>query len=130
MKRNAKSLQQKAKNHTVDPSTSGIFAVTSASSGREYNVRSHADGSFSCTCDYGLIYWRSRRPCSHILAVMDWLAEAGDRRQSYWASREDADRQRKQTERVGPNLWATSRRLKTRESLRVTAATAMDELFD
>ena len=80
MKRNAKSLQQKAKKHTVDASTGGIFVVTSASSGNSYNVRSHLDGSFTCTCDYGLIYWRSRRPCSHILAVRDWLAEAGDRR--------------------------------------------------
>lgn len=130
MKRNAKSLQSKAKKHTVDASTDGIFVVTSATSGIGYNVRSHKDGSFSCTCDFGLIYWRSRRPCSHILTVRDWLAEAGDRRESYWASKEDADRQRKQTERVGPNLWASSRRLQTRRSLRVTAATAMLELFD
>ena len=130
MKRNAKSLQSKAKNHTVDASTGGIFVVTSASSGNEYNVRSHKGGGFTCTCDFGLIYWRSRRPCSHILAVRDWLAEAGDRQQSYWPTQEDADRQRTPIEQVGPKLWATSRRLRTRRSLRVTAATAMAELFD
>ena len=133
MKRNAKALQQKAMSlkDKVTPRNDGTYAVPSGTDPDvTYSVREHANGFWSCTCEWGYYHWRSGRPCSHIEAAQMWLAEAGNRRLSLWASEEDAGRQRKPVERVGPNLWATSRRLATCKSLRVTAATAMANLYD
>lgn len=113
MKRQAKSLQTKAKKNTVQPvndPNGGKFWVTSATSGNRYLVSELANGGFQCTCKWAQYHQTDREPCTHVLAVQEYLEQAGNRALSFWSSPEDAARQHRPTERVGFGLWATSRK--------------------
>lgn len=112
MKRHAKTLQRKAKANQVRPSPDGTFTVTSATSGNEYTVFALANGEYRCTCKWA--EYHPQRPCTHMLAVQEWLAQAGRASLSFWGSEADAERQRRPVERVGPGLLATRRRAYTR----------------
>jgi len=107
--RQAKSLQKKAKMHTVDSLGNGKFEVISASSGETYLVHELANGGFICTCDWGKYHRTDINPCSHVLAVEEWLEKAGNRSLSFWSDKEQASRQHRPTRWVGRGLLATSR---------------------
>jgi len=110
MKRQAKQLQAKAKTHTVKPVTGkGQWVVTSGTSQKEYTVFALEYGGYACTCDWSKYHHLGSRPCSHILAVMDYLESCKGRTLSYWTDDESAERQHRPTERVGLGLWTTSR---------------------
>jgi hypothetical protein len=110
--RNAKALQKKAKKNQVRIGANRAeFIVTSATSGNEYTVKALANGGFACCCDWAKWHDTSARPCSHVLAVIEWLEQAGNRSTSIWATPEDAKRQHRHIERVGLGLWVTSRRM-------------------
>ena len=109
MERHAKKLQQKAKKHTVNGIGNGQFEVTSASSGGTYVVHELANGGFICVCDWGKWHRTDINPCSHVLAVEEYLEQAGGRALAFWASKEEASRQHRPTRWVGRGLLATSR---------------------
>ena len=109
MKRRAKMLQVKAKSHTVDSLGDGKFEVTSASSGEKYLVRELANGGFICVCDWGKFHRTDIQPCSHVLAVEQYLEVAGGRSLSFWADKAEASRQHRPVRWVGRGLLATSR---------------------
>ncbi len=109
MKRQAKQLQDKAKRNEVEPAGSGKFWVTSATSGKRYLVTEQATG-FACTCRWAEYHDTRIDPCTHVLAVEEWLEQAGGRSLSFWADPQAADRQHRPTELVGVGLWATSRK--------------------
>lgn len=111
MNRNAKSLQTKAKKHQVQPAGRGHFYVTSASSGSRYLVTDLADGGLSCTCKWSEYHDTRFNPCSHVLAVEEWLETSGNRSLSFWSSEEEAQRQHRPTRRLGQGVWSTSRKL-------------------
>jgi len=109
MDRQAKTLQNKAKKNKVQPQGKGEFSVTSATSGKTYTVTNLANGGFQCTCKWSQYHRTDLKPCSHCLAVEEWLEQAGNRSLSFWTSEEEAQRQHRPVMRVGQGLWATSR---------------------
>lgn len=109
MKRHAKSLQSKAKKHQVQPGR-GSWLVTSARSGKGYRIWQRRNGGFECSCPWGDYHDTSKDPCSHVLALEEWLEVAGNRNLSFWATEEEAQRQRRPVRLVGNGIWATSRR--------------------
>jgi len=109
MTRQAKSLQKKAKMNEVDPVGNGKFWVTSATSGKRYLVSELANGGFICVCDWGKWHRTDLNPCSHVLAVEEYLEVAGGRSLSFWADREEASRQHRPVRYMGRGLLATSR---------------------
>ena len=110
MNRNAKALQQKAKTHDIRPvSGKGQWVVTSGTSNEEYTVFALEYGGYACTCDWSKYHRLGSRPCSHIMAVMDYLESIKGRSLSYWADDESAERQHRPVERVGLGLYSTSR---------------------
>jgi len=108
MQRHAKELQSKAKTHEVEHAGSGQFYVTSASSGKRYFVKERRVG-FQCSCDWAKYHDTRMRPCSHVLAVEEWLEGTGERTLSFWTDEEDAARQHRKTRWVGVGLISTSR---------------------
>ena len=110
MNRNAKALQAKAKTHDIRPvSGKGQWVVTSGTSQKSYTVFALEYGGYACTCKFGKNQRLGSRPCSHIMAVMDYLESVKGRTLSYWADNGSADRQHRPTERVGLDLYSTSR---------------------
>jgi len=109
MTRQAKSLQKKAKIHTVNPLGNGKFEVTSASSGEKYLVSELANGGFICVCDWGKWHRTDLNPCSHVLAVEEYLEVAGGRSLSFWADKEQAQQQHRPIRWMGHGLLSTSR---------------------
>jgi len=109
MKRQAKSLQKKAKIHTIDAVGNGKFWVTSASSGKRYLVSELEYGGFACTCDWSKYHRTDFEPCSHVLSVEEYLEKAGNRSLSFWADKAEASRQHRPVRWVGRGLLATSR---------------------
>ena len=110
MKRQAKTLQQKAKNNQVQPVASGKFWVTSATSGKRYLVSELSNGGFQCVCKWSEYHDTSKNPCSHTMAVREWLEVASNRKLSFWSAPEEAQRQHRPIERIGVGLWTTSRK--------------------
>ena len=110
MKRQAKKLQAKAKTHGIRPvSGKGQWVVTSGTSQKEYTVFALEYGGYACTCKFGKNHHLGSRPCSHIMAVMDYLESVKGRTLSYWPDDEGAERQHRPVERVGLDLYSTSR---------------------
>jgi len=109
MNRNAKGLQTKAKKNRVQPIGGSEFLVTSATSGSQYLVTDLAGGGLQCTCEWSKYHRTDLKPCSHCLAVEEWLEQAGSRSLSFWASEDNAKRQHRPARLVGLGLWATSR---------------------
>lgn len=112
MNRQAKPLQKKAKKNKVYPLSSGDYDVVSATSSAIYRVRRDGSG-FVCECKWSRYHDTRRDPCTHVLAVQEHVARNGDRRLSWWADPEAAQRQHRPTARVGGGLWATSRKAAT-----------------
>jgi hypothetical protein len=108
--RNAKMLQAKAAKCEVVPDVSHHVFVVRSPSGSVYTVRAFPNGQWTCTCAWGLNHWRTDEPCSHILAARNWCEQSGMRALSFWADEESAQRQHRPVEKVGPELWATSRK--------------------
>lgn len=111
---NPKTLQKKAKSHTVTPLDHNTFRVTSGASGNEYLVRlqNGIEGAV-CDCPWGAYrtygdHYRSG--CSHVQAVYRHLEGQRNRAPSAWASREDAQRQRRPMLDIGDGVILTSRR--------------------
>ena len=109
MTRNAKGLQTKSKKNQVQPLGGSEFMVTSATSGERYLVTDLAGGGLQCTCEWSKYHRTDLKPCSHCLAVEEWLEQAGGRRLSFWAFEDDAKKQHRPARLVGLGLWATSR---------------------
>ncbi len=109
MDRHAKELQQKSRKHQIKASANkGTFLIESSTSGTTYAVRAMTNGSFRCTCKWS--EYNPTKSCSHTMAVRQWLAVAGRKALSFWASTDDAARQHRSTERISNGLWATTRR--------------------
>ena len=110
MKRHPKKLTKKAKNCEVTPTRyRGTFTVESPS-GSTYYVRMLSAGNgneMHCGCKWGKIY--PNRACAHKVAVILWLEASGRKWASFWATKEDAQRQHRHRERVG-DLWLTTRK--------------------
>lgn len=110
MVRHGKSLTATSRNHRVRMATGrGKFEVVSGSSGAVYTVTELTDGRFNCTCD-----WQAHRPntpCSHTIAVREWLAEAEGRRVYAHGSEEDAKRSHRKMEDRVAGVWFTSRKV-------------------
>lgn len=114
-KRNAKELQRKAAGHSVFPADPNVYRVISGGSGREYRVVMFTDLTGNCNCD-----WAAKRPlsvaenkgavgCSHVLAVISFIAEADGRRISTWADVDQAKRQHKTVISQADGLVVTKR---------------------
>ena len=126
VKRHAKSLQSKARTHTVileDPNF-GRYKVISGGSGKEYIVNVFLDRGASCNCDWAtkrqdaLVENLGATACSHTIAVFEFIAQGEGRGVSVWASMEEAERQHRTkvdmvdgvvlTKRVVPKRWTQS----------------------
>jgi hypothetical protein len=101
IKRHAKSLQQKAKGHTVlvDDPRYGRYKVISGGSGNEYTVNVFQSGGASCNCDWALkrqdalVEHQGATACSHTIAVFEFIAQGQGRHVSAWADPLEAERQ-------------------------------------
>lgn len=129
MKRRAKAMQEKASQCVVQPVGDGQWLVDSPS-GHTYRVFEMADGTFRCVgndpahpCTWSL--YNKYDPCSHRLAVEQWLEESGNRRLSFWREEDEAKRQKRPMRNVGTRypLYATSRPL-GRDTARTAAKAA------
>lgn len=95
--RHTKSLKSKGKTHKVTDLGSGVYNVTSGSSGNVYRVcvGQHGQGS-SCDCDWGKYRKRGQAAaCSHTLSVYAHMAAQEAASVSAWANESDAKRQHK-----------------------------------
>jgi len=108
MRRDAKSLQAKAKRCKVDHGDGRGRFVVHSPSGNDYVVVEREVG-FECSCRWGDWNDTRFRPCSHVLAVENYLERVGDRELSFWTTKEDARRQHRPRKWVGVGLIATSR---------------------
>jgi hypothetical protein len=90
MKRNAKQLQAKSRQHHITRLSDSHYMITSASSGHQYGVN---PVKMTCSCPWGQHRPRNdkRSGCSHLLAVLDhikWMEE--ERRLGVWGSEQEA----------------------------------------
>lgn len=114
MPRNAKTLQNKAKQHQVIPLDHDTFRVTSGTSGNSYLVRLYPDVSGGvCDCQWGqtrryVNFYRSG--CSHVQAVFRHLENLAGRETSTWASQNDAKRQHRPMVDIGDGIVMTTRK--------------------
>lgn len=110
MKRNAKAMQNKAKKNQVQDNGAGRgYTVTSATSSKGYHVATVGRG-FQCTCRWAKYHNTVLEPCSHVLAIEEYLAQSEKRALSFWATKEAAQRQHRPTEYTGRGLLQTSRK--------------------
>lgn len=121
---NPKALQAKAREHKVvqQDAVGNVFKVTSGSSGKEYTVhvqREVKDGAIvyagaRCSCPWGQYRPSAqsfRSGCSHVIKVYNRLMSVEQGRSvSAWASKKDADRQKRQRISAGDGLWLTTRK--------------------
>jgi hypothetical protein len=109
--RNAKTIQNKSRMNEVHPIGENVFEVVSGASGNVYQVRCSETGCI-CNCT-----WATHRPeddprsgCSHVLAVMNFIArEGGAVSVSAWTSEADAQRQHRRTMDIGDGVLVTVR---------------------
>jgi hypothetical protein len=122
IKRHAKSLQEKARTHTVvlDDPNYGRYRVISGGSGREYMVNVFQVGGASCNCDWGtkrqdaLVENKGSVACSHTIAVFEFIALGKGKRVSAWASAEEAERQHRSKVEMADGVILTERVLQRR----------------
>ena len=111
MKRQAKQIQQKARQYQVKRLTPNSYRVSSPDSGRSYIVNLGLNGG-TCTCPWG--QYRPdddrRSGCSHVVAAINYRAEQKGRRISAWTSMNAARRQHRPILPIGDGLVLTSRR--------------------
>jgi hypothetical protein len=109
--KNAKTVQSKSRMNEVHPLGDNVYEVVSGASGNVYRVRHNNDG---CTCDCN---WATHRPetdprsgCSHVLAVLNFIArDGGAVSVSAWTSEADAHRQHRRTMDIGDGVLVTVR---------------------
>ena len=106
----AKEIQHKSRHHTVRQVRSNWFKVSSAETGRVYDVNLGLNGGTS-TCE-----WGRQRPdndrrsaCSHVVAAMNYRATQRGKRISIWTNAEDARRQHRPMLMIGDGVFITSR---------------------
>lgn len=113
--RNIKDLHHQSRDLSVRPIAKDMFVVESRSNPRGQHVvtvRFSGDQTVHarCTCP-----WAAHQgiACSHVLAVLDKLAELKDRKLSYWLDVDDAKRQKHRTfflpGKGDDGVWITSR---------------------
>lgn len=110
--KNAKAVQSKSRTHTVKDLGGDAYEVTSGETGKVYQVHTAGNGG-TCTCD-----WAKYRPtsggglsgCSHIVAVLNFIAGSADRRVMAWATPEDAKRQHRPMLDIGDGVVLTTRK--------------------
>lgn len=123
MERYGKSLTRKSRTHQVfTTELPGAFDVVSGSSGETYTVRELSDGRFWCACDWH--YWHPAGECSHVIAVRQWLAQAGNRAIHAYSSLEDARQAHRKVEDRNDGLVIASRKVKTAAMAREDAIPA------
>ena len=109
--KNAKIIQSKSRMNEVHPIGGNVYEVVSGASGNVYQVRGTSSG-YTCNC-----HWASHRPendqrsgCSHVLAVMNFMAKGdGAASVSAWTSEADAQRQHRRTIDIGDGVLVTVR---------------------
>ncbi len=113
--RNTKEIQKRAGTHTVEREQGcrDRWLVTSGTSGKTYRVSyNYPTRTFVCNCDWGK---HRGGHCSHVQAVVEWIATEQERTASMWASEGDAKRQhrtRVMTAQAedGTEVWITLRK--------------------
>ncbi len=105
-----KAIQSKSRTHTVGANGDGTYTVTSGHSGAQYTVSPDGAG-WVCSCD-----WSKYRPlsdqrcgCSHVVAVVNFIAAQSDRKAMAWATPEDAARQHRPSFSIGDGVIITLR---------------------
>jgi hypothetical protein len=109
--KNAKTIQSKSRMNEVHPIGDDVYAVVSGVSGNVYQVRYSHQG---CVCNCN---WAVHRPetdprsgCSHVLAVLNFIArEGGAVSVSAWTSPAAAQRQHRRTVDIGDGVLVTVR---------------------
>jgi hypothetical protein len=117
IKRNAKSLQSKARTHTVilDDIRYGRYRVISGGSGKEYIVNVFQQAGASCNCDWAtkrqdaLVANQGATACSHTIAVFEFIAQGSGKRVSAWGSEEEAERQHRPVTDMVDGVLLTTR---------------------
>jgi hypothetical protein len=109
--KNAKTIQSKSRMNEVHPIGDNVYEVVSGASGNVYQVH-HNSAGCTCTCT-----WAAHRPetdrrsgCSHVLAVLNFIAQVGGAVSvSAWTSETDAQRQHRRTMDIGDGVLVTVR---------------------
>jgi len=113
--KDVKGIQKKSKAHEVTPLGDDLYGVVSGASGQGYVVHLVSRGrqaQATCTCPWGTqggSHAGQGRNCSHVAAVVDFIAQAEERTVSLWASDEEARRQHRPALKVD-GLYYTGRR--------------------
>jgi hypothetical protein len=110
--RHPKKLQIKSRTHEVRWLHDNVFLVTSGASDYVYQVTIHQRGA-TCSCQWGQhqAALDGRSGCSHVVAVMDYLARQGNRTVSAWDNLTDADRQHRPKINIGNGIILTTRKI-------------------
>ena len=113
---NAKTVAAKGRTHKVTQVNDWTYEVESGASGNVYTVKVLGNGA-SCDCRWGRaggvippLKW-AESGCSHVQAVMQYIAEREGRRASSWATQTDAKRQHRPTKYIGQGVWMTTRKV-------------------
>lgn len=128
MERHGKSLTRKSRTHEVFVSEiAGAFDVTSGSSDITYTVRELSDGRFYCGCKWHEYHIFGE--CSHVIAVRQWLAQAGNRAVYAYGSLEEAKNAHRKIEDRNDGVTIASRRTQPRVQRQAIESELVDELF-
>lgn len=107
---NIKDLQESSRSIRVRRVGENRFDVTSKTEPRRrYIVRVFHNGpdiSATCTCEWAQ---HGGRGCSHVLAVLQHLAQDQKKTLSFWLTKADALRQRRRVLRLEGAIYITSR---------------------
>ena len=107
---NIKATSNKAAGHTVRPSFSGSYLVTSAASGNVYCTRLVPVAS--CTCDWSK-YQPAGSPvaCSHVQATLAYVEEQDGYKAKFFAEGEDLSNHHRRVVKLGNGVQATARKV-------------------
>ena len=128
MERHGKPLTRKSRTHQVFVSEiAGAFDVVSGSSEKTYTVRELSDGRFWCGCKWH--EYHTFGECSHVLAVRQWLAQAGNRAVYAYSSMEEAKNAHRKIEDRNDGVTIASRKAAPKVQVTAIRSTLVDELF-
>ena len=107
---NIQATSDKAAGHTVRPSFSGSYLVTSAASGNVYRTRLAPVAS--CTCDWSK-YQPAGSPvaCSHVQATLAYVEAQDGYKAKFFAESEDVSHHHRRVVRLGNGVQATARKV-------------------
>ena len=107
---NIQATSNKAAGHTVRPSFSGSWLVTSAASGNVYRTRLAPIAS--CTCDWSK-YQPAGSPvaCSHVQATLAYVEEQDGYKAKFFAEGEDLSNHHRRVVKLGNGVQATARKV-------------------